>query len=291
MELLPIHALLLVGLHLSRSGCKNENLFGILACLLCLLSYGANPLSKASVSLQALLSDGGVSECNHEELDPTQFAEELSISLPSMGSNELRIGWQVLIQVLKRSQSEWDAGPSERRSASKYGDNYDDSDQSSESGEDAMSIDCEVSMIPSDDEMSADEEESGESHRCIRCSLDRDHFFGGSKVLASLWASIQTELLTYRRLQEGDGWISQNFDMNALNESLMRGNKVDIALVQKEMMKPYCWGGEFLSATPACPIVDDAAAYYFSNLEDWNRTNFLFALDSDERCEMWNYYD
>ncbi len=290
MELLPIHALLLVGLHLSRSGCENENLFGILACLLCLLSHGANPLLYASVSLQALLSDDGVSECNHEELDPAQFAEKLSISLPSMGSNELSIGWQVIIQVLKRSQSEWNAGPSRRRSAPKYRAYWDDSDPSSESGEDTMSVDCEASKNSSEDEMSADEEESGENHRCIRCDWDQDHFFGASKVLASLWASVQTELLTYRRLQEGDRWISQNFDMNALNKSLIGGNKVDIALVQKGMMKPYCWGGEFPGATPACPIVDDAAAYYFSNLESWNRTTFLEVGDPEERCAMWNYY-
>ena len=70
MELLPIHALLVVGLHLSRSGYKTENLFGILACLLCLSSHGGYPLSEASVSLQTLLSDDGVTECNHEDLDP-----------------------------------------------------------------------------------------------------------------------------------------------------------------------------------------------------------------------------
>ena len=286
MELLPLHTLVLVGLHLSQSGCKGENLFGILACLLCMLSSGANPLMKAAISLQALLSDDAGSECNHEELDPAEFAEKLFISWPSMGTEELKIGWQVVCQVLKRSQSEWNADPSRRRSAPKDGDYDDDSGAPSESDQDVMSIDSEASMDPGENELSGDEEEeSGEKHRCERCVERPDHFFGSSKVLASLWASIQTELLTYRRLQEGDGWISENFNMNALNESLIRGSKVDIALVRKKMMTSYCWGGEFPGATPACPIVEDVAAYYFSNLEEWSRSTFL--VTNDDRWERW----
>ena len=285
MELLPLHTLVLVGLHISQSGCKDENLFGILACLLCMLSNGANPLMKAAISLQALLIDDAGSECNHEELDPAEFAERLLSSWPSMGTDELKIGWQLVCQVLQRSQSEWNADPSRRQSVRKDGDYDDDSDLPNVSDEDAMSIDSEASEHPSRDEMSADEEQGGEKHCCVRCQCDRDHFFGTSKVLASLWASVQTELLTYRRLQEGDRWISQNFDMNALNESLKRGDDVDIALVRKEMMKPYCWGGEFPGAYVACPVLEDAAAYYFSNLEEWNRSAFLVA--EDYRYEDW----
>ena len=286
MELLPLHTLVLVGLHLSRSGCKDENLFGILACLLCMVSNGADPLMKAAISLQALLSDDAGSECNHEELDPAEFAERLFTSWPSMGTDELKIGWQVVCQVLKRSQSEWNADLSRQRSASKDGGYHVDSDPPSESGHDMMSIDSEASINSSENEMSTDEEEeSGEKHNCIRCEYEMHHFFGRSKGLASLWASIQTELLTYRRLEEGDRWISQNFDMKALNESFTRGKKLDIALVRNKMMKPYCSGGEFPDACPACPVPEDVAAYYFSNLEDWNRSTFLIANGC--RDESW----
>ena len=286
LQLLPLHTLVLVGLHLCQSGCKNENLFGILACLLCMLSNGANPLLKATISMQAYLSDDGVTDCNHEEMDPAEFAERLFISSPSMASGELRIGWQVVCQVLKRSRSTWNAKFSRRRSALDEGESYDENDSTSESGDGAMSIDYEDSKNSSEDGMNVEEDESGENPRCHRCLRDEDHFFGRSKVLASLWASIQTELLTYRRLQEGDGWISHNFDMNALNESLDRGNKLDIALVRKEMMKPYCWGGEFPGALPACPFLEDVAAYYFSNLEEWNRSTFLTTYD--ERHDIWD---
>ena len=286
LQLLPLHTLVLVGLHLCQSGCKDENLFGILACLLCMLSKGANPLLKAIISMQALLTDDGVSDCNHEEMDPAEFAERLSIDSPeSMSSGELRIGWQVVCQVLKRSRSIWNAD----------GEYFDESDSSSESGDSAMSFVWDDSKSSSENEMSV-EEESSEKPSCYRCDRrdededsffgrSKDHFFGKSKVLASLWASAQTELLTYRRLQEGDGWISHNFDMNALNESLDRGKKLDIALVRNKMIKSYCWGGEFPDAIPACPILEDVAAYYFSNLEDWNRSTFLSL--SDERFDIW----
>ena len=288
MELLPLHTLVLVGLHLSQSGCTDENLFGILACLLCMLSNGANPLMKAAISLQALLSDDVGSECDHEELDPAELAERLFFSWASMGTDELKTGWQVVCQVLKRSQLEWNADPSRRRSAPKDGDYDDDSDSSSESSQDVMSIDSEAPINSSENEISTNEEEESDGkYYCNRCNFDQDHFFGRSKVLASLWASIQTELLTYRRLQEGDRWISPNFDMKALSESLARGDKLDIALVRKKMMKPYCWGGEFPDACLACPVTEDVAAYFFSNLEDWNRSTFLEAYEY--RGDAWSY--
>ena len=242
LQLLPLHTLVLVGLHLSCSGCKNENLFGILACLLCLLSYGANPLLKADISVQALLGDEEVDECSHEELDPAELAERVPTRLKTMWSQELSTGWQVICNVLKCSQAEW----------------------------------CV-------DEMSTHEEASNEHLFPAYCPCDESpkNFFGGSKVLASLWAAVQTELLTYRRLEEGDEWISQNFNMRSLNEGLISRGRVDVALVQKQLMKPFCGCGQFLQAFPGYPIADDVATYYFSNLNDWNRTTFIPTFRSD----------
>lgn len=118
LQLLPLHTLILVGLHLSRSACKNETPFGILACLLCLLSYGANPLLRANVSVQALLGDEDVDECSHEEIDPVELAMKVPASLSSMWSRELSTGWQVITNVLGHSRAEWKARPSRRRSNS-----------------------------------------------------------------------------------------------------------------------------------------------------------------------------
>lgn len=216
LQLLPLHTLVLVGLHLSHSGCEGENLFGILACLLCLLSHGANPLLKAHISSQALFENDQGSACGHEELDPAKLIKRLYTRLKLRWSKELSTGWQVIHYALKQSQAEW-----------------------------------KLNRFPA------------------------LNFFGANKVLAPLWAAVQTELLTYRRLKEGDKWISQNFNMRSLNEGLIGKGKVDIALVQNEMMKPFDDCGDFLQGVPACPVVDDAVAYYFSNLDDWNRTTFI----------------
>ena len=255
LQLLPLHTLVLVGLHLSLFGCQNENLFGILACLLCLLSKGANPLLKAHISSQALLDNDQGNECSHEELDPAELMEKLPTTLKLGWSEELTTGWQVIYYALKQSQAEWKSKPSKRRSALNEVDHDDD---------------FELFIRYTEDEMSTDEETNHEHHLPAYCPDhdDRNNFFGANNVLAPLWAAVQTELLTYRRLKEGDEWISQNFNLRSLHEGLSGKGKVDIALVQNEMMKPFCGCGQFPQAILACPVVDDAVAYYFSNLDN-----------------------
>ena len=268
LQVLPLHTLILVGLHLSQCGSKGENLFGILSCLLCLLGNGANPLLKADISLRALLDSEEINECSHEELDPAELAEKVPSSLTSMWSRELRTGWQIICNVLKHSQAEWKSRHSHER------EHEDEFHTFIEYSEDEMSIDGDVSCDPD---------------LPLQCPYDESHenFFGGSKVLASLWAAVQTELLTYRRLEEGDAWISQHFDMDALNEGLKSGGEVAIALVQNEMMKPFCSCGGFPDAAPECVLVDEAAAYYFSNFEDWTRTTYI--QSPGNRWERWGY--
>jgi hypothetical protein len=116
----------------------------------------------------------------------------------------------------------------------------------------------------------------------------QQNFFGKNKSLATLWAAVQTELLTYRRIAEGDPWISANFDMQSVLESLEKGKELAIRLVSKGMMKPFCSCGIFHdSEDPACLRVEEASAYYFSNLEDWSRTTYLYAFE--DRTRLWDY--
>lgn len=265
LQVLPLHTLMLVGLHLSRSGCENENLFGILACLLCLLSNGANPLLKANISVQDLLDNGQIDDCTHEELNPAELAEKALSTLQSTWSKGLNTGWQVICKVLRYSEAEWKAKSSERCSTS------------NERGDDDHFNEF---ITYAETDMSTDEEASLEHHLPTPCHDDEmhSHFFGASKLLASLWAAVQTELLTYRRLEEGDEWISRYFNMHTLNEGLVDRGKVDVALVQNGMLKPFCDCGLFPDADPVCPIVDDVAAWYFSNLNDWKRSTFIEIL-------------
>ena len=209
----------------SSSGLVGDQMF-------CLLTNGANPLLKANLSLQALLGIEEVNECSHEELDPAKFAERVPASLTSMSPRKLRTGWEVIRHVLRHSQAEWKVKPSRRRSTSRRMEHDDE---------------FKTFIEYSEDEMSIDDEASHDSHLPIKCPDEEYHqnFFGESKVLASLWAAVRTELLTYRRLEVGDEWISQNFNMDALYKSLSSKGDVATALVQKEMMKPSCGCGEF----------------------------------------------
>ena len=272
LQLLPLHTLILVGHHLCQSGCKDETLFGILACLLCLLNNGANPLLKANISVQALLDNEEGNECSHEELDPAELAKKIPTILKPICSRELRAGWQVICNILKHSQAEWKVKSSRHQSTSNEQEHDDEFD---------------MYVRYTEDEMSTDKEAGDQKHLPAYCSEERrdKNFFGENTMLASLWAAVQTEFLTYRRLEEGDEWISQNFNMHTLNDGLIVSGKLDIALVQKNMMKSFCGCGEFIGAEPACPIVEDVAAYYFSNLDDWNRTTFIDIPHS--RGGMW----
>jgi hypothetical protein len=90
--LYPLHTLVLTTIHLSESVCKGENLFGILACLLCLLSNGANPLLKAQISSEALLGRQSTENCTHEELDPAELANRVPESLASKWCDEVKTG-------------------------------------------------------------------------------------------------------------------------------------------------------------------------------------------------------
>ncbi len=238
LQLLPLHTLILVGFYLSRSGCRNENSFGILACLLCLLSNGANPLLKAHVSVQALLGDEEGDECSHEDLDPAELLEMVPASLQSTWSRENKTCWQVIRSVLWHSRADWRVGRSSR-------DFY--------------------TFVTS-------------SNGALDCGRHVEHhgyFFGSDRVLASLWAAVQAELLTYRRLNEGDEWISPNFDMHTLSHGLTTKDKVDIALLQKKMIKPFCSCGRFREATPDCTTVNEVAKYMFLNLGVWDRMAWI----------------
>ena len=276
LALLPLHTFVLVGVHLSLSGCKDENLFGMLACLLCLLRNGANPLLRASISIRALLGYDESNGCEHEDLDPLELAQTVLGGLKSKLSQGLITGWQIICSVLKRSQRQWNRRPSLRQSSM---------EQESEEELDTFA------MIEWG-------ESSYDTHLPLTCPDECGHtnFFGDDEILSTLWAAVQTELLTYRRVKEGDGWISQHFDMETLMDSLLDNEIPRIDLVQKSMMKPFCacgnflkkYEGKFYSVIPACPLIEEAAASYFANLEDWNRSDFIPC--PDHRWDTW-YYD
>ena len=79
----------------------------MIACLLRLLKYGANPLLKAHISLNALLDNDDSQECIHLELNPLELAQKVPQDLVSKWPKECLIGWQVFCAVLALSQRIW----------------------------------------------------------------------------------------------------------------------------------------------------------------------------------------
>jgi hypothetical protein len=272
LQLMPLHALVLTAVHLASQGSSGETLFGILACLLSLLLYGANPLLTAPVSLDALLGTGDCQECSHEELDPLELAQKVPYHVIQAWSHEANTGWELFCCVLELSQAEWRPKTSRREQLitndfrNESGELIDDSDNA----EDAIS--------------SGDTDTDNEIEFPATCHYEQKCFFGNSRYLSTLWAAVQTEFVTYRRLEDGDPWISLNFNMESLVESLTSGHELSINLVQKDMMRSYCECGKFDGADEVCARSQDVSTYYFSNLDDWNRSTFI---ETEEHAEIW----
>jgi hypothetical protein len=83
LQLMPLHTLVVTAVYLAQLGSDGENLFGMVACLLCLLGKGANPLLKADVSLNALLNSDDSQHWSHSELDPLELAQKVPRGLIS----------------------------------------------------------------------------------------------------------------------------------------------------------------------------------------------------------------
>lgn len=105
---------------------------------------------------------------------------------------------------------------------------------------------------------------------------DHPGHFGKDPTLGTLWASVQTELLTYRRVNVGDSWVSANFDMERLLWGLKTKEKVTVGLVEKGLMKDHCGCGRFSSHAPC---MSEVSATYISNMDIWERATYLSCVE------------
>jgi len=244
-------------------------LFGMLACLVCLLANGADPSLTADISLDALMNRDRATECSHEGLDPVQLADLIPQSLMTEWSEEVVLGWQVFCSMLRYARDERRSTPNGTSNA-KETTKKDNFYEFLEISDDDMSVDERSDGEEADWESDVDEE------ICPHSKSMTGNFYGRSKVIGTLWAAIQTELLTYRQLTEDDPWISENFDMRSLLSGLDNGGRIAIPLVEEDMMNPFCQCGRFLEVTDeACACVDEVCTEYFSNMDIWSRTTYI----------------
>lgn len=61
--------------HLANDGCKDEDLFAMLACLLCMISVGFDSTNRASILITTFVeADAMDVECKHQELSAAELA-------------------------------------------------------------------------------------------------------------------------------------------------------------------------------------------------------------------------
>jgi hypothetical protein len=265
LQLQPLHSLVMTGYHLATQGRDGEDLFGILACALCLIFHGFDPSVRADVSVAALLSLDSYVECDHVELTAAELAENiLAKQAFSIWNARLRTGWIVLAGVLRRCE----AAHVERVNQC----SFDDSDfiqlDELHEGNHFMGFtepDHQLVSIHNLDWCGS------------TCYFDQRH-------LGALWSSVQAELLSYRRLNDGLGWTSQYFSMEALRGQLQRGEDLVVGYTEHNLLKAHCACHSFgrLWLTMLSDVVDPALA----NINDvWGRASYGAESDFTVRVE------
>jgi hypothetical protein len=249
MQLQPLHTLVMTAFQLASCGSPDEDLFGIVACLLHILSNKeVDPLERADVSAECLFASGSVTGCWHQLLTAAELADRVPEADIEIWPAPARIGWRVFRSTLWLAQN---AG-------------------------------SEL------EELLEDEREE------YFCEINNKyHIFHKRPKLGVLHATIQTELLTYRRLQEGDPWTSKNFDLSLLLRDLQviedtDGQLYSIEMVTKELLHPFCPCGEITCCNHYLPSASDFCKHYFSNMDSWSRTKFIHFPYFNEGYMMMN---
>ena len=252
LRLGPLHALVVTAFFLGQSGLVGETLFGALAILVCLISMGANVSTKANISLEEIIRSSETGRCRHSPLTAAEMMQSVPNSIIESWSGACQAGWDSLLHALIRGKTH-----------SSYND-YHQSDDDPDGGTGVFG--CEPM-------------ENFHVDLDMPCS---------NKRFGLLWATIQTEFLTYRRVRTIDPWISGHFQMSALR-AWLRGEaeEFDTPLVSSGMMRPYSKCGWFHPQdVQRYPFIfttaSDVCQEWFANVDDYTRAAFVYALDLDE---------
>ncbi|KAJ3543252.1 hypothetical protein NM208_g3667 [Fusarium decemcellulare] len=263
LKLGPLHALVVTTFYLAELGMPGETLFGALSVLVCLLALGADAFTKANLSVEEILRSSEPGKCLHRLLSPLELMQAVPANVIEAWSDDCRIGWGCFVQTLAYAVTRGHQQPQARRSMS----------QQERTG-------C---SMPGWDEFSDDELCDGWCDPELGSEMHRDWLKlpCTSPRIGLLWATIQAELLTYRRLREGEPWISENFSMIALKRWL-EGDLSDFLtpLVENKMLTQFTRCGWFGQANDfLCPVAQDVCAEYFMNMDDYTRASYIQPAD------------
>ncbi|KFA81133.1 hypothetical protein S40288_01016 [Stachybotrys chartarum IBT 40288] len=269
LKLGPIHTLVVVTFYLAQRGMDGETLFGTLAVLVSLLVLGVDATCTANVSAEELLGVAAAGTCHHALISPLQLMQAVPENIVQSWTEACQTGWACFYQVLSLVETSEDWKPAQ----------------------DGKESTIETNSEASSDQSIEDSEER-ESHprsmyHCyIEAELGTHSAFlkipcNGPK-LGLLWATIQTELLTYRKIEVEDSWISNNFSMDRLRDWLDGlTSELLIPLVQQRMMKHHAGCGWFIGDYDDffLPSAPEVCATYFMNMDIHARTRFLRGTD------------
>ena len=272
LQLTPFHALVITAFFLGQYRTRDEDLFGMVCCLLSLIAverYGEreplNLSSAVAVSIPLLLDTSDGATCSHEEMSPEQLATKLS-AFQVGWSPEAERGWEMIINILQEGEDPRKLNLREGIAPLlpdriKNQESFDPTSLESEDFEELYYNDIDL----------------GYSGTC-QSHFHKEEYrvFGLNNILGHIWAAVQTELLTYRRQDQDKTWYSAYFDLDSVSQSLKHHVPASMPLMHDEMMNSYCACGRFLrDFYHLPPNQDDTAQYYFSNLEDWGRTTII----------------
>lgn len=250
LRLGPLHSLVVTAFFLCQSGMEGETLFGPVAILVCLMSMGADITMRANISLEEIIRSSETGRCRHRPLTAAEMMQSVPHGVVESWSGACQAGWDTLLHIFIEGENNplgHNQGPSE------------------------------VSGNDSDDEAGFDE-----------CELEREfhdttRLVCSNKKIGLLWATMQTEFLTHRRVKSTDPWISDYFRMDALRAWLRdETGDFDTPLVSSGMMRRYLrcgwfydkYGDPFVFATAS-----DVCQEWFANIDDYKRSQFVHVPD------------
>ncbi|KAB2107474.1 hypothetical protein AG0111_0g3754 [Alternaria gaisen] len=253
LQLSPLHSLVMTAYHLATQGRDGEDLFGILACALCLIAEGFHPSVKADLSVAALLSIDSFVECDHVELTAAELAEEI-MALPAFGiwNTKIKTGWAVLTGILRRCEAAHVAWARKEN-------------HNPEEAHDYIAAPHDEDEIMGSTEPDRMLEETHFRGDCSPC-------FTGEKNVGTLWSSVQAEFLSYRRLNDGLGWISQYFSMESLREKLEKDEDLVVGYTEKNLLKAHCACHGF--GRYPLTLLSEAIDPNLANLDVWERATY-----------------
>jgi hypothetical protein len=226
-----LHSLVITAYHLANNSCQDEDLFGLLACLLCFIACNVDLRKTAIVSVTSLMeADVLEGECDHEELTAADLAEKISL-YPRVHawSETVQSGWAVFCGILRLSEDAYTNFTAEEREE-----------------DELMDVGSPSDVVRhTQDEDGSRVADSCPEHNLVRTGEEAVTCFLMRPDLASLWAATQAELLIHRRLYNNMSWTSAKFSMEALRDQLSKNVPLSVGFLDDKLLQPHCPCGRF----------------------------------------------